>query len=43
MGKVLEGLEERSKVKIHIDSLRATLKEYQTEKLYTSMAYMDSG
>ena len=39
MEKELQGLEENLKVKIHLDSLRATLKTYQIGK---SQAIMDS-
>ena len=43
MGKELERLGEGPKTKIHLDSLWATLKKYQTEKHQNVMAYMDTG
>ena len=42
MGKELEGLKEGPKAKIHIDSLRKTLKRYQIGKRQAMMAYMNS-
>ena len=43
MTKELEGLKEGSKVEIHIDSLKTTLKIYQIGKHQAMMEYMDSG
>ena len=43
MGKEFEGLEEGLKAKIYLDSLRATLKMYQTEKCLAMMASINSG
>ena len=43
MEKQLEGVEEGPKVKIHIESLRTTLRKYQIGKRQAMMAYMDSG
>ena len=43
MEKELEGLEEGPKAKIHIDSLRTTLKKYKIEKRQGMVACMDSG
>ena len=34
---------ERPKVKIHLDSLRASLKKYRIVKHQAMMAYMDTG
>ena len=42
MEKELERLEEGLKAKIHLDSLRATLKKYQIGKHQAVMAYMDT-
>ena len=41
MGKELEGLIEDPKAKIHIDSLRTTLKKYHIGKPLAMMAYID--
>ena len=43
MEKELQSVEESPKANMHIDSLRATLKKYQTGKLQDLVAYMDSG
>ena len=41
--KELERLEEGPKLERHIDSLKMTLKEYQTGKRRAMIEYMDSG
>ena len=43
MEKEMQGLEEGLKTKIHLDSLKSTLKKYQTGKLQAMMVCMDSG
>ena len=43
MEKELQGLVEGSKVKVHLDSVKATFKKSQIGKSQTMMAYMDSG
>ena len=43
MTKEIKGLEEGSKVEIHIDLLKKTQKRYQTGKHQDMMEYMDSG
>ena len=43
MEKEWQILEEGPKVEIHLNSLKATLKKYQTGKLYDLMANTDSG
>ena len=43
MEKECQGLEEGPKAKIHFDSLRATLINYQIGKRQNMMVYMDSG
>ena len=39
---MLEGHEEKTKAKIYLHSLRATLKKYQIVKRQAMMAYMDT-
>ena len=42
MGKESEGLEERPKAKIHMSSLRTTVKKNQICNYQAMMAYIDS-
>ena len=43
MEKVLQILEEGPKMVIDLNSLKATLKKYQTGKVQASIVYTDSG
>ena len=43
MEKEVEKLEQGPKGELHLDSLKATLKKYQTGKIQALVAYTDSG